>query len=131
MNHDEVDRPEVVAEMTAVFERYEAALLANDVDALDELFWKAPGVVRYGLADVQHGWDEVSRFRRGLARQAPPRRLHGTVVQTFGTDLAMVLTEFTSLEDDSVGGRQSQTWVRFPEGWRVVAAHVSPTLEGS
>lgn len=125
MNHDDVDRPDVVAEMTAVFERYEAALVANDVDVLDELFWKAPGVVRYGLADVQHGWDEVSDFRRALDRQTPPRRLHGTVVRTFGADLAVVATEFTSLEDDGVGGRQTQTWVRFPEGWRVVAAHVS------
>jgi hypothetical protein len=124
---DEVDRPEVVAEMRAVFERYETALVANDLDVLDELFWKAPGVVRYGLADVQHGWDEVSRFRRGLDRQTPPRRLVATVIRTFGADLAVVATEFESLEDDTVRGRQSQTWVRFPEGWRIVAAHVSNT----
>jgi hypothetical protein len=120
---DEVNRPEVVAELRAVFDRYEAALVGNDVDLLDELFWASPLTVRYGLADVQHGAEEVARFRRGLARQTAPRELHDTVVRTFGTDAGVVATCFTL--EDGREGRQSQTWVRFPPGWRVVAAHVS------
>jgi hypothetical protein len=120
---DEVNRPEAVSSLRAVFDRYEAALVANDVDLLDELFWASPLTVRYGIADVQHGADEVARFRRGLVRQTAPRRLHDTVVRTFGTDTGVVATGFTL--EDGTEGRQSQTWVRFPAGWRVVAAHVS------
>jgi hypothetical protein len=118
-----VNDPTVVAELRAVFEAYEAALMANDVDLLDELFWVSPLTVRYGIADVQHGADEVARFRRSLTRQTPPRRLHDTVVQTFGASSGVVATEFTL--QDGTEGRQSQTWIRFPPGWRVVAAHVS------
>jgi hypothetical protein len=123
VREDEVNHPGTAAELRAVFERYEAALLANDVDLLDELFWASPLTVRYGIADVQHGADEVARFRRGLVRQTGPRVLHDTAVRTFGTDAGVVATQFTL--DDGTEGRQSQTWVRFSDGWRVVAAHVS------
>ena len=120
----EVNRPDVVADITAVFERYETALVANDVDTLDELFWESPEIVRFGLADRQHGFAEVSAFRRSLARQTPPRELRNTVVTTIGTDLALVTTEFVPDGETSVG-RQSQTWSRIDGAWRVVTAHVS------
>jgi hypothetical protein len=120
----EINDPEVRAEVLAVFERYERALVGNDVDALDGLFWDSPHTLRYGFGETQHGWAEVSAFRRAAARQTPPRTLHDTVVTTYGRDVATVNTEFTP-EGSSVVGRQSQTWVRVPEGWRVVSAHVS------
>jgi hypothetical protein len=120
----EVNRPDVLAEVTAVFERYEAALLANDVDVLDELFWDDPATLRYGFAETQHGFVAVSAFRRSLVRQSAPRRLVDTIVTTFGTDVATVNTEF-SLDGTDRIGRQSQTWVRRDGGWRVVSAHVS------
>ncbi len=121
----EVDRPDVVAEVRATFERYEAALVANDLDVLDELFWDSPHTERVGLADRQHGFAEVSSHRRGLARQTPPRTLRDLVVTTFGDHTAVVTTEFVPDDGATPVGRQSQTWLRFPEGWRVVAAHVS------
>jgi hypothetical protein len=122
----DVNDAAVVAEVLATFERYEQALVAGDVDTLDELFWQSPLTVRYGLADVQLGFDEVSTFRRQLPRQTPPRALRNPVVRAFGADAAVVFTEFVPTDGSGPGvGRQSQTWVRFPEGWRVVAAHVS------
>jgi hypothetical protein len=120
----EVNDPEVRAEVLAVFERYERALVANDVDTLDELFWASPHTLRYGFAETQLGWAEVSAFRRAAVRQTPPRTLHDTVVTTFGRDVATANTEFTP-EGSTAVARQSQTWVRMPEGWRVVSAHVS------
>jgi hypothetical protein len=118
------DDPSVVAEVLAVFDRYEAALLANDVDALDEMFWRDERTVRVGVDDRQDGFVAIAAFRRGQPRQTPPRTLANTVIVTFGRDAAVVTTEFLPT-DGSLGGRQSQTWVRFAEGWRVVAAHVS------
>jgi hypothetical protein len=120
----EVNRPDVVADIAAVFGRYEAALVANDVDTLDELFWHSPDIVRFGLADRQHGFGEVSAFRRSLERQTLPRELRNTVVTTIGADLALVTTEFVPHGADGVG-RQSQTWLRIDGAWRVVTAHVS------
>jgi Protein of unknown function (DUF3225) len=122
----DVNDEAVVAEVRATFDRYERALVANDVDTLDELFWRSPLTVRYGLADAQSGFEEVSAFRRALSRQTPPRLLRNTVIRAFGADAAVVLTEFVPTGEGAVGfGRQSQTWVRFKDGWRVVAAHVS------
>jgi hypothetical protein len=120
----EVNRPDVVADVTAVFDRYEAALVGNDVDTLDELFWDSPELVRFGLADRQQGFAQVSAFRRSLARQTPPRGPRNTVVTTIGTDLALVTTEFVP-DGQPVIGRQSQTWLRIDGAWRVVTAHVS------
>jgi len=120
----EVNRPEVVTYISAVFDRYEAALVANDVDTLDALFWNSPDVVRFGLADRQQGFTEVSAFRRSLDRQTSPRELRNTVVTTFGADLALVTTEFVPVGQDVVG-RQSQTWLRIDGRWRIVGAHVS------
>jgi hypothetical protein len=119
----EVNRPDVVAEVTTAFEGYEAALVANDVDALDAFFWDSPEVVRFGVADRQQGAAEIAAFRR-RAGAPPPRSLENTVITTLGSDVAVVTTEFRTPGDSRVG-RQSQTWVRLDGGWHVVSAHVS------
>jgi ketosteroid isomerase-like protein len=123
VSHD-VNDPAVVDEVRAVFERYERALIANDVDVLDELFWNSPHTVRFGLADIEYGFDAISTFRRSQAQAAPPRELRNTLIATFGTDVAVVTTEFVPDGTSSLG-RQSQTWVRGADGWQVVSAHVS------
>jgi hypothetical protein len=119
-----VNDPEVLHEVAAEFARYEIALLANDVDTLIGYFRDGPETARYGFDDAQYGSDEVSAFRRSQAVATPPRELRRTVITTFGTDVAVVDTEFVPDQSDAVG-RQSQTWVRTDDGWRVVSAHVS------
>ena len=114
----------MVASVLATFEQYEAALLANDVDALDGFMWHDPRVVRVGIDDRQDGFAAISAFRRSQVRQTPPRVLRDTVLVTFGDRTAVITTTFVPT-DGSPEGRQSQTWVRTPEGWRIVAAHVS------
>ena len=114
----------MVAAVVAAFERYEAALVANDVDALDELMWRDSRLVRVGIDDRQDGFAAVSAYRRSQTRQTPPRVLRDTTVVTFDDHTAVVTTTFVPT-DGSPWGRQSQTWVRMPEGWRIVAAHVS------
>ena len=119
----EINIPEVVAEVTAAFQRYEAALNTNDVAVLDATFRNAPYTIRYGLAENLYGFDQIAAFRS--ARTAPgARTIWNTVITTFGRDFATASTEFRRGEG-SRSGRQMQSWVRFPEGWRVVAAHVS------
>jgi hypothetical protein len=119
-----VNDPNVVAEVQAEFARYERALVANDVEALVEFFLPAPTTVRFGIDDAQYGHDELAAFRRTQASATPPRDLRRTVVTTFGNDFAVADTEFVPHGSDAVG-RQSQTWVRTDDGWRVVSAHVS------
>ena len=119
-----VNRPAVVAEVTDAFERYERALVANDVDVLVELFWDAELTNRFGIDEAHRGHDAISAYRRGQAVATPPRDLRATVVTTFGDDVAVVDTEFVPHGTDVVG-RQSQTWVRTVDGWRVASAHVS------
>ena len=120
----EVNDPGVVAEVETEFARYEAALVANDVEALVAFFWVAPMTVRYGIDDAQYGHDELAAFRRSQASATPPRDLRRTVITTFGADVAVANTEFVPHGSDVVG-RQSQTWLRTDDGWRVVSAHVS------
>jgi hypothetical protein len=120
----EVNCPDVVAELTQVFERYERALIANDVDTLLGLFRSGPETVRYGPADAQYGYDEIAVFRRSQPIAAPPRELRRTMITTFGADVGMVSTEFVPIGSDVIG-RQSQTWLRTSEGWQIVGAHVS------
>ena len=118
-----INIPEVVAEVAAAFGRYEAALVGNDVATLDELFWNAPHTVRYGITENLYGYGAIKAFRG--ARPGPGmRRLDNTVITTFGRDFATASTEFRRAEMGRIG-RQTQSWVRFAEGWRVVAAHVS------
>jgi hypothetical protein len=120
----DINLPDVHAELTAVFARYEAALVANDTAVLDELFWPSPHIVRYGVAENLYGIDEVRAFRAARPAQGLARSLQRTVITTYGRDAATAMTEFRR-EGGHKLGRQSQTWVRLPEGWRVVAAHVS------
>ena len=119
-----VNDPAIVAEVKAAFARYETALVANDVEALVAFFRDAPETVRYGIDDVQHGHSELAAFRRSQATATPPRALVRTVITTFGADFAVADTEFVP-HGSSVVGRQSQTWLRTAEGWKVVSAHVS------
>ncbi|UDY37272.1 oxalurate catabolism protein HpxZ [Dermatobacter hominis] len=119
-----VNRPEVVAEVTEAFERYERALVANDVDVLVELFWNSDLTNRFGIDESHRGHGAISAYRREQAVATPPRDLRGTVVTTFGDDVAVVDTEFLPHGSAAVG-RQSQTWIRTADGWRVASAHVS------
>jgi len=121
---DEVDLPPVVAEVRAVFEHYERALLANDIEVLNDYFFAAPSTVRFGIAEHAFGIDSVRMQRALLPRTHPERRLMNTVINSVGADVAVVSTEFTAPDTTKVG-RQSQTWIRFAAGWKIVAAHVS------
>jgi AtzH-like len=116
--------PEVVAEVTDAFNRYETALTTNDVPALDSFFWNDPRVIRYSLSDNGYGFEAIVKARRARNNVDLRRRLMRTVVTTFGRDFATVNTEFER-EESGREGRQSQTWVRTAEGWKVVSAHVS------
>ncbi len=120
----EINIPEVVAEVTAAFERYERALTGNDVAVLDELFWNHPATLRYGVGENLYGYDAIAAFRQGRPAAGLDRNLRNTVITTYGRDMATANTEFTRPSTERVG-RQSHTWVRMPEGWRIVAAHVS------
>jgi ketosteroid isomerase-like protein len=114
----------VADEVLAVFERYERALRDADVAVLTELFWDDPRCVRYGVADRQHGAAEIAAWRREHPGVPPGRRLRDTVVLALGPDAAVVSTLF-GYPGHPAEGRQTQTWARTPEGWRIVAAHVS------
>ena len=119
--------PSVVAEVSQAFERYERALLGNDNETLLGMFLNDAATVRYGVADVQHGFDEIARFRRS---QVPFKRtLSRTVITAFGDDCATASTLFHRPDLPGQVGRQMQVWVRTENGWRVAAAHVS-MIEG-
>lgn len=119
-----INDPAVLAEVQAVFARYEDALVHNRVEVLDELFWHAPHTVRFGSGENLYGHDEIAAFRAARSPAGLARRLTRTVITTFGRDFATAMTEFRRESSPAIG-RQSQTWVRLPVGWRVVAAHVS------
>lgn len=119
-----VNLPDVVAEVEAAFQRYEQALVTNDVAVLDELFWRSPHTLRYGVAESLYGWEQIASFRAARSPAGLARTLQNTVITTYGRDMATANTEFHR-ETTTKTGRQSQTWVRMPEGWRIVAAHVS------
>jgi hypothetical protein len=124
----EINRPDVLAEVSAVFARYEDALVHNKVEVLDELFWPSEFTVRYGVNENLRGIEAIRAFRQARSPLNLARTLSNTVITTYGRDFATAMTEFRR-EGATKSGRQSQTWVRFPEGWRVVAAHVSLLLE--
>jgi Protein of unknown function (DUF3225) len=120
----DINLPDVLAEMTAVFERYEDALVNNKIEVLDELFWASDATVRYGVAENLVGIEAIRAFRAARPATGLARQLARTVITTYGHDFATAMTEFH--RDGSTRlGRQSQTWVRLADGWRVVAAHVS------
>lgn len=120
----EINIPHVVAEVKAAFERYEKALNGNDVDVLDSSFWNDPRVIRYSLMDNAYGFEAIHASRLSRPKTDIERTLSNTVITTFGHDLATANTEFQRVESGR-RGRQSQTWARMAEGWRVVSAHVS------
>jgi hypothetical protein len=121
----EINLPDVKAEVEAAFAEYEAALMANDVDTLQALFWNSPHTIRYGINEILHGWDEIGAFRAARAPVGLARSLSRTVITTFGRDFATASTLFRRETVPGKIGRQMQSWARLPEGWRIVAAHVS------
>ena len=120
----EINIPEVVAEVEKAFARYERALVSNDVAELDAVFWKSPHTLRYGATENLYGYDEIAAFRAGRSPANLTRDLVKTVITTYGRDFATANVEFKR-SGSTTTGRQSQTWVKTDEGWRVVAAHVS------
>ena len=123
----EINRRDVVTEVSKAFEAYEAALAVNDVDAMTQWFWDSELTVRYGVNECLVGSEAIAAWRRTAMPLPDGRALRSTVIATFGEDSATVSTEFTYPDRPTVG-RQSQTWIRLPQGWRVVAAHVSVML---
>jgi hypothetical protein len=121
----EIDMPDVVAEVRGAFNRYEQALVANDVETLDALFRDDPRTVRFGGTENLFGYDQIKAFRAARSPAGLARTLANTVVATYGRDFAIASTLFHRATMPGKVGRQMQTWVRFPDGWFVVAAHVS------
>ena len=121
----EIDLPEVVAEVREAFARYEKALVENDVPALNAMFRDDARTVRYGAGEILYGYAEIKAFRAARSPVALGRTLSRTVITTFGREFAVASTLYERPTAPGKTGRQTQTWVKFPEGWRVVAAHVS------
>jgi hypothetical protein len=121
----EIDLPEIVAQVQAAFDRYEQALVANDVAALDAMFHDDARTIRYGGTENLYGFNEIEAFRAARSPAGLARTLSKTVITTYGRDHAVASTLFYRAAAPGKIGRQMQTWVRFAEGWRVVAAHVS------
>ena len=124
MTTDRINDPDTVATVSAAFYRYEQALVSNDVAVLDELFWHDARTVRLGAGENLYGIEEIRAFRAARPSKGLDRTLRNTVITTFGDDYAVCSTEFTR-EGTARIGRQQQTWVRLPQGWRIVAAQVS------
>jgi hypothetical protein len=125
----DIDLPDVVAEVTAAFNAYEQALVTNDVEALDAVFHDDPRTIRYGGGENLYGFAEIAAFRAARSPAGLERTISRTVISTYGRDVAVASTLFHRNTMSGKVGRQMQTWVRFPEGWRVVAAHVSVIAE--
>jgi hypothetical protein len=120
----QVNQPQALAELTAAFEAYERALLGNDIEGLNRLFWESPLTLRYGVRELLYSHAEIARFRRERGAIDQRRTLRNTRITTFGRDFGTANTEYLPHGSERVG-RQSQTWVRTPEGWKIVSAHVS------
>lgn len=120
----EINRPDVLAEVTHCFETYEAALVSNDIETLDGLFWQSGLVVRYGNTENLYGIEALRAFRAARPTSDLARTLLKTVITTFGTSFATANTEYERLKSGLVG-RQTQTWAKLDDGWRIVSAHVS------
>ena len=121
----EIDLPEVVAEVSAAFDRYEKALITNDLAVLNSIFRDAPQTIRYGIAENLYGYAEITAFRAARSPMGLMRKISRTVITTFGRDFAVASTLFHRDTVPGKVGRQMQSWVRFADGWKVVAAHVS------
>ena len=121
----EINNPQVVAEVQAAFDAYEQALITNDIAVLDGSFWDSPLVIRYGMGEILYGAAEIAAFRKSRPSAGLMRTISRTVITTFGQDFATASTLFHRETMAGKVGRQMQSWARLPEGWRVVAAHVS------
>lgn len=124
----DINDPAVLAEVTALVAQYERALGDNDIETLDAMFWQSPKAVRYGVGECLYGIEEILAFRKARPGGSPPRAIRRMEITTFGADHATANVEFQRIGGEVIG-RQSQSWVRLPEGWRIVSAHVS--LQGS
>lgn len=125
--HD-INIPEVLAEVSEAFERYEQALVSNDIGVLDELFWRSPYALRYGASENLYGYEAIQAFRKQRPAQGLERTLSQRVITTFGRDFAVANTLFHR-DNQTAIGRQSQTWVRMDDRWQIVSAHVSLMAE--
>ena len=121
----DINLPEVKSEVEAAFGLYEKALMANDVDALQASFWASPHTIRYGIGENLYGYDEIGAFRAARLPVGLARTISRTVITTYGRDFATASTLFYRETVPGKAGRQMQSWMRTPNGWRVVAAHVS------
>ena len=119
-----INRPEVLAEVTIAFGRYERALVSNDIPVLDELFWDSPHTIRYGSGENLYGIDEIRAFRAARSPAGLAREVLRTQITTFGDSFATTHIEFRRVGSERIG-RQTQSWIKLPEGWKVVSAHVS------
>ena len=126
----DIDLPDVVAEVRAAFDAYERALVSNDVEALDAMFKDDPRTIRFGGGENLFGYAQIKAFRAARSPVGLARTISNTVITAYGRDVAIASTLFRRTNMQGKVGRQMQTWVRFPEGWRVVAAHVSVIGEG-
>jgi hypothetical protein len=123
---NDVNLSEVVAELRALYPRYEQALVSNDVDTLVEMFWTSPEVMRFGVTENLYGREELEAFRQNRPAANLARRIIRLDIVSFGRDFGSITLEFErDTAKGTVRGRQSQVWVRFPQGWRIVSAHVS------
>ncbi len=122
----QINDPEIVAELRALYPQYETALMANDAETLTRMFWASPQAMRFGVAENLYGIEEIDAFRRGRSPANLARTVRRLDIVAFGRDFASITLEFErTVNGTTISGRQSQVWVRFPEGWRIVSAHVS------
>jgi len=122
----DVNLPDVVAELRELYPRYEQALVSNDVDTLVAMFWFAPEVMRFGATENLYGQEELEAFRKSRPAANLARTVTRLEIVSFGRDFGSITLEFErDAANGIVRGRQSQVWVRFPQGWRIVSAHVS------
>ena len=121
-----INDPEVVAELQALYPKYEAALMANDAETLTQMFWASPHAMRFGVTENLYGIEEIEAFRKSRPSTNLARAVRRLDIVTFGRDFGSVTLEFERTANGKIiSGRQSQVWVRLPEGWRIVSAHVS------
>ena len=121
-----INDPEIVAELEALYPQYEAALVSNDADTLTRMFWASPHVMRFGITENLYGIEQIDAFRKGRSPANLARKVRRLDIVTFGRDFGSITLEFERVINGmAISGRQSQMWVRLPEGWRIVSAHVS------
>jgi hypothetical protein len=121
-----INDPKIIAELQSLYPKYEAALMANDAETLTRMFWASPHAMRFGVSENLYGIEEIDAYRKGRSPANLARTVRRLDIVTFGPNFGSVTLEFERAMDGKIiSGRQSQVWVRFPEGWRIVSAHVS------